>query len=118
MAGILGRAAGWVASWFKSNKAAVDSHLDPSTYFAQSEVWFPVTSSNVHSISYLEGENGRYKELRVRFLKKGTTDAGSEYRYFPVEPSLFLSMLGSASKGKFVWANIRNNSALTCKQVW
>lgn len=73
--------------------------------------WIPVTSSNVESIGYIWNEANPAKgTLKVRFLdkRKGATSArGSVYHYYDVHPSLFDNFRRAASKGRWVWDNLR-----------
>jgi hypothetical protein len=69
-------------------------------FFSNPVNWLEVSSSNVHSIAYHEGS----AILAVRFLGKGRT---SEYWYFAVPPEVYLGMSASASKGRFVWNELR-----------
>ena len=55
-----------------------------------------VESSNINSIGY---ENG---ELVVEF--KG----GSSYKYLDVPQEMFINMINSESKGKFLAENLKN----------
>jgi hypothetical protein len=75
----------------------------------------PVTSSNVHSIGFrLDHERqmgARQGTLLIRFL--GTNADGTRsgpgplYEYYDVPARVFLAFKRAASKGKFVWDNVR-----------
>lgn len=75
------------------------------------EGMIPVTSSNVHSIGYEWSENERMPgNLLVRFLGgtgKVRSGPGSLYRYKDVPRSVFVAFKLAASKGKFVWNELR-----------
>lgn len=71
-----------------------------------------VQSSNVHSIGYIW--NGRYPTkgtLKVRFLAKQknapASGKGALYYYYDVHPQMFRAFQAAASKGKWVWDNLR-----------
>lgn len=71
-----------------------------------------VESSNVHSIGYIwnDADPGR-GTLKVRFLDKRkngpASGRGAMYYYFDVHPTLFQAFQKAASKGKWVWDNLR-----------
>jgi len=71
----------------------------------------PVTSSNVHSIGFIwNPDNPTRGTLRVRFLKKlrgGGTKPGASYNYEGVHPDVFAAFQVAASKGEFVWDELR-----------
>lgn len=78
----------------------------------------PVVSSNVHSIGFRLDANDSVADLQVskgtlliRFLGTGQkgkrTGPGPLYEYFDVPARLFMEFLRAASKGKFVWDNVR-----------
>jgi hypothetical protein len=59
-----------------------------------------VDSSNIEAIGY----DAASRELHVRFLKSGET-----YVYYAVDEWVFLEMMQSDSKGKYLNANIKPN---------
>lgn len=74
----------------------------------------PVRSSNVHSIGYEwpdDSQGGRRNgNLLVRFLGgtgKQRTGHGALYRYKDVPREIFLAFQRAASKGAFVWDELR-----------
>lgn len=72
----------------------------------------PVESSNVHSIGFIwNGATPEKGTLKVRFLdkRKGAhrSGKGATYHYFDVHPLMFLAFQNAASKGKWVWDNLR-----------
>lgn len=75
----------------------------------------PVRSSNVHSIGFrLDPESGfpvgTKGTLLIRFLGghgKERSGPGALYEYFDVPASLFRAFRRAASKGKFVWDEVR-----------
>ena len=71
----------------------------------------PVRSSNVHSIGYEWPQNGeRAGNLLVRFLGgtgKNRSGPGALYRYRDVPREVFLAFQRAASKGGFVWDDLR-----------
>jgi hypothetical protein len=75
------------------------------------EGMIPVTSSNVHSIGYEWGNGqGVPGNLLVRFLggsSKARSGPGPLYRYHNVPRSVFDAFKRAASKGAFVWDELR-----------
>jgi len=78
----------------------------------------PVRSSNVHSVGYdFNFENPWKSQLIIRYLQadqsrggKGNSKRkvpGPTYAYRDVPPAMFDEILTAASKGKWVWDNIR-----------
>lgn len=75
----------------------------------------PVKSSNVHSIGFrLDNKPGlqaRHGTLLIRFLGTAAdghrAGSGPMYEYFDVPARVFLAFKRAASKGKFVWDNVR-----------
>lgn len=73
----------------------------------------PVSSSNVHSIGYIWSDKHPEKgTLKVQYLDhdenwKKTTDGGPIYLYHDVPPRIFIAFQRAASKGKYVWDNLR-----------
>ena len=73
----------------------------------------PVSSSNVHSIGFIWNDDQPEKgTLKVRFLDhdanwKKTTKGGATYHYYDVHPRFFWAFQKAASKGKWVWDNLR-----------
>lgn len=77
----------------------------------------PVTSSNVHSIGFRLDPNDNPNDilsskgtLLIRFLQKRrgqAATAGATYEYFDVPAAVFQAFRRAASKGEFVWDNIR-----------
>lgn len=59
-----------------------------------------VDSSNIEAIGY----DITSQELHVRFLKSGET-----YVYYAVEDWIFIELMQSDSKGKYLNANIKPN---------
>lgn len=73
-------------------------------------VMVPVTSSNVHSIGFQFNLKAPAKStLLVRYLQgqKNSKTMGPLYGYADVHPKLFEQFLKAASKGKFVWDELR-----------
>ena len=94
---------------FKPDSVEVKPDLTPSRYFGQGAVWNRVTSSNVASVAYFnpQQKEGATGILGVRFLgKKGGRE--SEYWYWGVKASVFINMMASSSKGRFVWTDLRD----------
>lgn len=85
-------------------RKAGDTRETIEAYFARPGVWVKVSSSNVDSIAYYDGRDR--KVLGVRF--HGGTSKITEYHYYDVGQSLFQEMLRTGSKGKFVWAKLRD----------
>lgn len=75
------------------------------------EGMIPVSSSNVHSIGYeWHKDEGMPGNLLVRFLAgsgKQRSGPGPLYRYRDVPRSVFRAFKEAASKGKFVWDELR-----------
>lgn len=71
----------------------------------------PVSSSNVHSIGYTWNQKRPTAgTLKVRFLdtRDGKrTGSGPLYYYYDCHPQLFIAFQRAASKGKWVWDNLR-----------
>lgn len=59
-----------------------------------------VDSSNIEAIGYEAGS----QELHVRFLKSGET-----YVYYAVDEWVFVELMQSDSKGRYLNANIKPN---------
>jgi len=59
-----------------------------------------VDSSNIEAIGY----DNASQELHVRFLKSGET-----YVYYAVDEWVFIELMQSDSKGKYLNANIKRN---------
>jgi hypothetical protein len=59
-----------------------------------------VDSSNIEAIGY----DAASRELHVRFLKSGET-----YVYYAVDEWVFVEMMQSDSKGKYLNSNIKPN---------
>lgn len=70
-------------------------------FFRDPKSWRAVSSSNLHSVAYYVDlrRGGRGNVLGVRFLRKGTSGWGSEYRYQNVSLAEFSSLLAASSKG-------------------
>lgn len=85
-------------------------YFDPNDPIITGEM-IRVQSSNVHSIGFLWQEKNPSKSiLKVRFLdhrKKGSGQGGATYQYYDVHPRVFIQFQNAASKGKFVWDNLR-----------
>ena len=85
------------------------------------EGMIPVRSSNVHSIGWewADGANQRTGGLLVRFLG-GTgshrSGPGAMYRYRDVPRSVFDAFKRAASKGKFVWDELRVRGSISGHQ--
>lgn len=73
----------------------------------------PVVSSNVHSIGFdINTHSPAIGTLKVRFLQTfgahgGGKVAGALYEYYNVPTEVFRRFQKAASKGKFVWDNLR-----------
>lgn len=65
--------------------------------------WHAVKSSNVEAIAY----DFDRQTLYVKFLAKGRHPSRT-YRYLDCHQIYFESMLTSASKGRFVWRELRD----------
>jgi len=90
----------------------------PGEYFATSEAWIKVVSSNVHSFAfYGGGVPGTAGILRVRFLNRAKTGAGSEYQYVGVTVGMYESFLSAGSKGKWCWQHLRR-AGLDYFPIW
>jgi len=81
----------------------------------------PVTSSNVHSISYEWNPDDHSKpgNLLVRFLGgtgKNRGGPGSLYRYFSVPRAIFVAFKEAASKGSFLWSEVRVRGSISGTQ--
>ncbi len=80
-------------------------------YFAQSDAWHAVTSSNVHSVAFYgtatTSQPDAHGILGVRFKDKKTGAVKAEYRYSQVPVHVYTDMLDAGSKGKFVWSDLR-----------
>jgi hypothetical protein len=59
-----------------------------------------VDSTNIEAIGY----DASNQQLHIRFLKSGET-----YVYYNVEEWVFVELMQSDSKGKYLSANIRQN---------
>lgn len=80
--------------------------MNPKGFFADSRNWFSVTSSNVHSVAHYYDPRSKLMILGVRFRPKGKGSV-AEYWYYGASYSVFLSFMGSESKGRFVWRALR-----------
>jgi hypothetical protein len=74
----------------------------------------PVVSSNVHSIGFdINTHTPRIGTLKIRFLQShgakaaGAKVPGATYEYYNVPTDLFRRFRTAASKGKWVWNNVR-----------
>jgi len=82
----------------------------------------PVDSSNVHSIGFeFNFKKPHRSKLLVRFL--GTqpggerTGKGSLYEYFDIHPDKFVAFRRAASKGEWVWDELRVRGSRVAHQV-
>lgn len=80
-----------------------------------------VTSSNVHSIAYEHNQNDSYApgNLLVRYLggdSKNRTGEGPLYRYHDVPVTIWKSFKLAASKGRFVWDELRVRGTISGHQ--
>lgn len=76
----------------------------------------PVESSNVHSIGFMMAAGSpQIGTLLVRFLQpRGESKvAGPLYEYYNVRTELFQRFRRAASKGRFVWDNLRIRGTLS-----
>lgn len=62
--------------------------------------WVDVNSSNIHSVRYI-------RDTQTLQIKFGQPKITSMYNYDNVPESMFNDMLKAESKGKWFWANIR-----------
>ena len=73
----------------------------------------PVTvdSSNVHAVAFELNENRPDRSaMRIQYKqndKQGRKTAGPTYKYHPVKPSMFRSLLRAGSKGSWIWDRLR-----------
>lgn len=106
---------GWSQAVKASNKQPV--YVQPATLAGHyenvaqpQEGMIEVSSSNVHSIGFVY-ETEKIGTLLVRYLgtdsEGNRSGPGSLYNYFNVPVSLWLKLKSAASKGKFIWSNIR-----------
>ena len=65
--------------------------------------WYDVVSSNVHSVAYSAGSQILY----IKYLRRNGAPP-DQYLYYDVPFIVFRKLLNADSKGKNVWANIRN----------
>lgn len=83
----------------------------------------PVTSSNVHSVGFLldpdafpDARESR-GQLLVRYLASGShgkkPGGGPTYAYRDVPVSLFRALLRAASKGEWVWGELRQRGTIS-----
>lgn len=84
---------------------------DMGTSYAPLRTWVPVASSNVAAIWY----DVETEILKVRFHNKrrGVVVGSREYAYSGVPLQTYLGMLRAASKGKFVWRQVRDQFVYT-----
>lgn len=80
-----------------------------------------VTSSNVHSIAYEHNQNDSYApgNLLVRYLggdSKNRSGEGPLYRYHDVPVTIWKSFKLAASKGSFVWSELRVRGTISGHQ--
>lgn len=85
-------------------RSLIEAKMEAESIPAMQEV----ESSNVHSIGYDYTKGNLY----VRFWKDSTTRrsqvSGNVYKYFDVPFNVFYMMTKMASKGKFVWRELRD----------
>lgn len=93
----------------RDNSQTEDSPVDRATGLVEGMI--PVRSSNVHSIGWEWNDNDpRRGNLLVRFLGgtgKERSGPGSLYRYKDVPRPVFDAFKRAASKGGFVWDELR-----------
>ena len=94
---------------------------DDADYLPVIEGPINVTSSNVHSIAYEHNQNDSYApgNLLVRYLggdSKHRTGEGPLYRYHDVPVTIWKSFKLAASKGKFVWDELRVRGTISGHQ--
>jgi len=70
---------------------------------AELPIFYDVSSSNVQEVGYDEESMTLY----VRFLPK-KTGPGALYAYYGVENDIFSMIMGTDSKGRFVWQYLRD----------
>lgn len=91
--------------------------LDDFTIGLLTARFYPVTSSNVHSIGMrIDHPENKFGALFIRFLGgegKKRSGEGPVYEYARVPVDLFREFLAAASKGKFVWDHIRIRGTVT-----
>lgn len=77
---------------------------EADAYFASETNWISVSSSNVEAIAFFMSvsNRGRGNVLGVRFLN------GAEYRYEAVPLSVWQDFRSASSKGRFIWARLRD----------
>ncbi len=83
------------------------------------EGMIPVRSSNVEGIGFEWRESGTVGNLLVRFLggdSKHRQGPGPLYRYFDVDHSVFNAFKRAASKGSFVWSDLRIRGTISGHQ--
>lgn len=79
-----------------------------------------VSSSNVHSIGYrLDPESPGNSVLLVRYLHKrnGSSRPGAMYAYYNISPDDFQVLRRAASKGEWVWDELRIRGTRSGHQV-
>lgn len=84
-------------------RKVVRASPDLLAHFAQEATWAAVASSNVDRIAYRAALRwGESPVLAVRFL------SGATYFYYDAPLEVFTDMLAAASKGRFVWTDLRD----------
>lgn len=73
--------------------------LTPSDYFAGTEAWTPVSSSDLAAVAYYG--QGIAGILAVRFL------SDSEYWYHGVPADIYGGLLDAVSKGKYLHQHVK-----------
>lgn len=105
-----GKRGGGTGSRFKVSAGGVDFLVPPGDPLITGE-WIQVSSSNVYAIAFIWNNAAPTKgTLRIRFLnhRKGAKSArGPVYHYYDVHPALFQDFRKAASKGRWVWDNMR-----------
>lgn len=78
----------------------------PSEWFGEYRNWTPVSSSNVSSIAFYESPTsvgGNILGVRFKNSKGGVT----EYRYPGITRGQYNSLMGAASKGRWIHQNLK-----------
>jgi len=69
--------------------------------------WKSVESSNVKRVGYIRGKKLLYIEYH----------SGGTYQYHPISNRTYQELMSAPSIGKYIWANIRNNSAYQWEKI-
>lgn len=82
----------------------VEPEPEPKQKYDYSDVLFiPVESSNIQEFGYDDAN----RMLYVKFLGKGNSPS-TLYVYEDVEPEIYEEFFNAPSKGKFLWAKLRD----------